>query len=118
MVYQPVVPGHTGPREAFISPVGRVDMDRVERIASASVVVKPTEAGYDLEAAIPLEAVGWKVPAGATIRGDAGVLFSDDTGTKCLLRRYWSNRNTNIAADLPSETRLQPLEWGPVVIDP
>jgi hypothetical protein len=34
-----------------------------------------------------------------------------------LLRRYWSNRNTNIAADLPSETRLQPSEWGEVVID-
>jgi hypothetical protein len=45
-------------------------------------------------------------------------LFSDETGSKCLLRRYWSNRNTNMASDLPSETRLQPAEWGPVVVEP
>ena len=117
MLYQPMVPGHKGPREAFISPVGRVEMDRVERIDSARVAVRRTETGYDLEAAIPLKALGMEFPVGRTIRGDVGILFSDDAGTKCLLRRYWSNRNTNIAADLPSETRLQPSEWGEVVID-
>lgn len=116
MLYQPVVPGHTGPREAFVSPVGRVEMDRVERIAGAQVAVTRTDAGYDVEAAIPLDTLGWKFPAGQAIRGDVGILFSDGTGTKCLLRRYWSNRNTNIAADLPSETRLQPKEWGTVEV--
>lgn len=117
MLYQPMVPGHKGPREAFISPVGRVEMDRVERIDSARVAVRRTETGYDLEAAIPLAALGMEFPVGRKIRGDVGILFSDDAGTKCLLRRYWSNRNTNIAADLPSETRLQPSAWGEVVID-
>jgi hypothetical protein len=92
-------------------------MDRVERITDARVAVTRTANGYDLEAAIPLTSLGFTFPEGRTISGDVGVLFSDDTGTKCLLRRYWSNRNTNVAADLPSETRLQPQEWGPVVVE-
>jgi hypothetical protein len=117
MLYQPVLKGHSGPREAFVSPVGRVEMDRVERITDARVAVTRTANGYDLEAAIPLTSLGFTFPEGRTISGDVGVLFSDDTGTKCLLRRYWSNRNTNVAADLPSETRLQPQEWGPVVVE-
>jgi len=118
MLYQPVVEGHTGPREAFVSPVGRVEMDRVERLTDAKVAVTRTADGYDLEAAIPLAGLHVAFPVGRTITGDVGVLFSDETGSKCLLRRYWSNRNTNIASDLPSETRLQPAEWGPVVIEP
>jgi len=117
MLYQPLAPGYKGKREEFVSPVGRVVMDRVERIVEAKVSVKRTPEGYDLEAAIPLNKLGLEFPVGRTIRGDVGVLFSDDTGTKCLLRRYWSNRNTNIAADLPSETRLQPNEWGTVVVE-
>jgi len=117
MLYQPVVPGHTGPREAFVSPVGRVEMDRAERIAGAQVAVKYTKGGYDIEIAVPLDKLGVKIPAAGTIRGDVGVLFSDDTGTKCLLRRYWSNRNTNITSDLPSEAMLQPDEWGTVVVE-
>jgi hypothetical protein len=116
MLYQPIVPGHTGPKEAFVSPVGRVMMDRVARIDGARVAVRCRPDGYDLEAAIPREALGQAFPLDRTIRGDVGVLFSDDTGTKCLLRRYWSNRNTNMAADLPSETKLQPAEWGTVVV--
>jgi hypothetical protein len=116
MLYQPIVPGHKGPREAFVSPVGREEMDRVERIAEAKVAVTRTADGYDVEAAIPLEKLGAKLPISRTIRGDVGVLFSDDTGTECVLRRYWSNRNTNMAADLPSETKLQPDEWGTVVV--
>jgi len=118
MLYQPILEGHTGPREAFVSPVGRVEMDRVERLADAKVAVTRTPDGYDLEAAIPLAGLRVAFPAGRTISGDVGVLFSDETGSKCLLRRYWSNRNTNIASDLPSETRLQPAEWGAVVIEP
>ncbi len=117
MLYQPVVDGHTGPRELFVSPVGRVEMARVERIVDAKVAVAITADGYDLEAAIPLDKLGWEFPVSRTTRGDVGILFSDDTGTKCMLRRYWSNRNTNMVADLPSEARLQPGEWGTVVVE-
>jgi hypothetical protein len=93
-------------------------MDRVERLADATVAVTRRPDGYDLEAAIPLAALRVAFPVGRTISGDVGVLFSDETGSKCLLRRYWSNRDTNMASDLPSETRLQPAEWGPVVVEP
>lgn len=117
MLYRPIVPGHTGPREAFVSPVGRVEMDRVERLAEAKVAVTRTADGYELEAAIPLERLGRELLAGRTIRGDVGILFSDDTGTECVLRSYWSNRNTNMTSDLPSEAKLQPVEWGTVLVE-
>ncbi len=117
MLYQPIFKGHTGPREAFVSPVGRVEMDRVERIDQAKVAVTRTADGYDLEAAIPLDTLGFDFPVGRTTLGDVGILFSDDTGTECVLRSYWSNRNTNMTSDLPSEAKLQPAEWGTVNVE-
>ncbi len=117
MLYRPIVPGHTGSREAFVSPVGRVEMDRVERLDEAQVAVTTTADGYVLEAAIPLDRLGRDFPVGRTTRGDVGILFSDDTGTECVLRSYWSNRNTNMTSDLPSEAKLQPAEWGTVVVE-
>jgi hypothetical protein len=117
MLYQEAVPGHVGPRFPFISPVGRVEMDRVEAVADARVAVKVDPAGYTLEAAIPLKALGQPLPVGADIRADVGVLYSDQQGTRCVLRSYWSNRDTNVTADLPSEARLQPGNWGPAHVD-
>lgn len=117
MLYQAVVPGFKGTKVPFISPIGRVDLDRVERIPSAKVEVKALKDRYLVEAAIPWSVLGGAPPKGAKLRGDVGVLFSDDLGTKCVLRRYWSNRDTNITSDLPSEIRFQPHEWSGVVVE-
>ena len=50
--------------------------------------------------------------AGQTLAGDVGILFSDPGGTRTVLRSYWSNQDTGITADVPSEARLQPANWG------
>ena len=44
--------------------------------------------------------------------GDVGRVHSDQAGTGAVGREYWSNKNTNITADVPSEARLQPNLWG------
>lgn len=38
--------------------------------------------------------------------------MSDQSGTRAASRIYWSNKNTNIMSDLPSEAALQPNLWG------
>ena len=35
-----------------------------------------------------------------------------ETGTRASNRVYWSNKNTSIMSDLPSEAMLQPKLWG------
>ncbi len=117
MLYQPVVAGFKGQRVSFVSPIGREEMDRVERLDTAQVVVQRRDRRYFIEAAIPLNALPWKLSAGMSLRGDVGVLFSDNLGAKCVLRAYWSNKDTNITSDLPSETRLQPRNWGTVNVE-
>jgi len=117
MLYEPVVPGFQGQKVPFISPVGRYDVDRVEQLTDADVSVKVEDDGYVVEVAIPLKALGHKIPAGAQTIGDVGVLFSDDPGTECVLRKYWSNTDTNMTSDLPSEIRFQTHEWGKVIVE-
>ena len=39
-------------------------------------------------------------------------MLSDQTGSAAAARVYWSNKNTNIMSDLPSEAALQPNMWG------
>lgn len=46
------------------------------------------------------------------IRGDVGRVLSDQTGTRAVDRVYWSNSNTKIVSDVPSEARAQPNLWG------
>jgi hypothetical protein len=116
MLYRPIVPGHQGERVPFVSPVGRVVMDQVQPIAEAVVAVVVVDGGYRLEAAIPWSALGAKPAADKDLRGDLGVLFSDELGTECVLRAYWSNRDTNMTSDLPSEAKLQPHNWGKMLV--
>ena len=67
---------------------------------------------FRLEASVPLRALHLDASRTPTIRGDVGRVLSDQTGTRAAARSYWSNKNTNIVSDVPSEARLQPSLWG------
>ncbi|MFZ4396935.1 MAG: FlgD immunoglobulin-like domain containing protein [Kiritimatiellia bacterium] len=116
MLYQPVVAGFTGTKVPFISPTGREDLDRAQPIEAANVVVKRGKDEYVVEASIPLAALGLTPKAGQMLRGDVGALYGDNLGTNTLMRMYWSNKDTNICDDLPSETRLMPGNWGTIMV--
>lgn len=88
-----------------------VRMDEVRLADEVRTAIATGEAGYAVEAAIPWSLLGGKPPADAEGRIDFGVLFGDPKGTTGL-RAYWSNRDTNIVTDIPSEAELKPANWG------
>ncbi|MBI2191688.1 MAG: hypothetical protein HYU36_06870 [Planctomycetes bacterium] len=112
VLYRPVVPG-TPPDKAYevVSPVGRTVIDEVRRIEKAEAA-RGAGNGYTLEAAIPLDEIGFQPRFGERYRLDWGILTTDDYGNTCTGRLYWSNKATAILADAPSEARLLPHLWG------
>ncbi|MFI5380850.1 MAG: sugar-binding protein [Tepidisphaerales bacterium] len=104
-------------RVVYHSPVGDKVFDRVEVLANAQVTVKTTGQGYRVEAAIPLATLGLKLPSGATLRGDVGIIFSDAAGTANASRAYWSNPNTNLVSDLPQEAWIYPEAWAEMNVE-
>ena len=99
----------------FGSPMGRVEVDRVEKLADVKPVIETMDDGYVFAVSLP-----WKTLAGRefspkpgnVLRGDVGVLFSDPDGGITVERIYWSNRNTSTVADVPPEIKLTPGAWG------
>ena len=118
VLYRPVVPGTPAAlRTVFGSPVRSVTMDRVEPLDAARVAVGTMQGGYTVEVAVPLGALGLAPKPGLTLKGDVGVILSDDTGTVNQRRCYWANPHTVIISDIPSEAELMPRYWGGLVFD-
>jgi hypothetical protein len=65
--------------------------------------------GASYEVAIPLALLDLNPVPGA-IRGDIGVLLGNESTT--IKRLYWSNKNTAMLFDAPTESLLQPALWG------
>ncbi len=91
----------------FASPVGQVAFDDVEDISSS---VEVAANGGNYEFSVPLSVLGLDNPAGKTLRGDVGFVISD--GMRARARVYWHNKWDSMCADVPSEARLNPSQWG------
>ena len=96
-----------GNRQTFASPVGQVTFDDVQDVSS-SVEVAAKDGNYEFS--VPLSVLGLKDPAGKEFRGDVGMILSD--GVRARARIYWHNKWDSMAADVPSEARLNPGQWG------
>ena len=117
VLMQPVAPQSPAElRRVYESPVMTKAFDRVEELKDARIEVKIRPDGYRVEAAIPLADLGWKPRPGTTVRGDVGFISSDVQGQKNAARTYWSNPDTGLVSDLPSEAWLYPLTWGEIKI--
>jgi hypothetical protein len=101
----------------YLSPVGARRFDRVEVLAAATVAVQAVGDGYRVELAVPLAALGFAPKPGLSVRGDLGLIVSDADGTAGVARLYWSNRDTNLVNDEPSEAWLTPAAWGDLVCE-
>jgi hypothetical protein len=100
--------------ERFWSPTGETTVDSIDKLVDAHIEVKEVEGEYDLRAAIPWKELAGKeysAPEKLTLRGDVGVLLSDPNGQVTVERIYWSNKDTAVVADVPSEIRLHPDKW-------
>jgi hypothetical protein len=97
-------------RVAFSSPWRTLYVDKVSIIEDAKIKVERRGANVKFEAHVPLSALPYR-PRG-DVRGDVGRVSSDATGERSISRNYWSNKNTAIMSDLPSEASIEPNLWG------
>ncbi|MFZ2657546.1 MAG: sugar-binding protein [Victivallales bacterium] len=102
-------------RKVYTSPVMTRAFDRVEVLKDAVVAVKIRDGGYCVEFAVPLKDIGFKPMTGKT-RGDVGFISSDNKGMINTARTYWSNKNTNLVNDLPSEAWFSPSKWSEIEV--
>ncbi len=107
--YRPVVSGTKEPVQLMATRI-----DEITRLPSARVAVRRGDHAYTIEAAVPLKDLGINPKETAALRGDVGIIYSDETGTNRSQRAYYYNRQTQMTADLTTEAALQPDRWGVV----
>ena len=61
--------------------------------------------------------VGLKPAAGLTLSGDFGATFGDAPGKDTVLRSHWNNQATGLVADEVDELRLDPKNWGKIILE-
>lgn len=106
-----------GKPRTFTSPMGKTHVEEFVQLTEARVAIERKKRGkkqfWHLEAAIPWASLGWDGPEGdTTIRGDVGVLVSDQNGVQTVTRYYWSNKSHVIMGDLRAEAAIHPALWG------
>ena len=99
-------------RVGFSSPWRTVWVDRVKVLENAAVSVSRHGANVTVEGTIPWSAIGFDPSQVSETLGDVGRVNSDATGTRAASRTYWSNKNTAIMSDLPTEVWTEPDLWG------
>ena len=48
-------------------------------------------------------------------RGDLGVTYGNEAGSRTQLRLYWSNQETGLVDDAVFELKMAPQNWGSIV---
>jgi hypothetical protein len=108
VLYRAVVPhGREADRVLFESPVGKVTFSEVRTVSDQ---VRLAQHGGNCVFAVPLKTLGLRPQAGMEVLADVGILRGREGRT--VQRVYWSNLDTVLVSDLPSEARLQPGRWG------
>jgi hypothetical protein len=108
VLYRAVAPGVPDAEQVrFESPVGMVTFAQVRTVSDQ---IRLAQDGGTYEIAVPLKLLGLRPAAGAEILADVGILRGREGRT--VQRAYWSNLDTVLVSDLPTEARLQPGRWG------
>ena len=89
----------------------------VKRLDGAVISSAVGITSYTVLIRVPLATLGLEQARGTELRGQIGVIYSDQAGTNRTARLYWHNKDTGLVADVPSEARLEPKRWGPIDID-
>jgi hypothetical protein len=111
VLYEHRKPGGENPIE-FTSPWRGEKVDNVMQVPGVQIDVKAGDSGYELKAAIPLQAIELALVPGQSIPTDFGVTYGDADGTDTNLRSHWSNTSTGLVDDIPGEIMLSPNLWG------
>jgi hypothetical protein len=119
VIYRPKVRGFTGQPVVLKSPTGQEAFDAIEVSDRVRLEYRKTPAGFSAVVTVPLSVLGWAPRPGMAVRLDLGYLFGNVTGNQCALRAYWSNSGPTAAiiGDVPSESRLEPNQWGTATVE-
>ena len=90
--------------------------DVVKRLASAKVAVEVGAGKYSVLVTVPLAELGLDPAKVAELKGIAGVIFSDPTGTNRTSRLYWHDKATGMVSDVPTEAGIESSKWGRILI--
>ncbi|MFZ2657552.1 MAG: hypothetical protein WAX69_21635 [Victivallales bacterium] len=113
ILYDYSVPGaDKKKRVEFASPWWVTTIDSISMIPDAKIAVIRRAGGFTLEAAIPLSAIHLDPKKSPIVSGDFGRCISEQTGTRTVDRRYWSDNSTLMIGDLSIEARITPGMWG------
>jgi hypothetical protein len=119
VLYRPKVKGFKGEPVVLKSPTGQEAFDAIETSDRVQLEYQKTTAGFRAAVTIPLSVLGWTPEPGSAVRMDLGYLFGNSTGNQCGQRAYWSNTGptAGIIGDVPSESRLEPNQWGTATVE-
>ena len=97
---------HSKTASEFSSPIGKTVVDKVEILKNAKIHVNRGGNYYQVDLSIPLA----DLPplAKETFYYDAGVIFSDASGSRNSFNLFHHSPLKGITADVPSEIRLTP----------
>jgi hypothetical protein len=113
VLYRFVVPGTKEEDKSwFASPVGKVAVDEVKILEKARISIKKVKNGYSVRVSIPWRELGFDKKPQGIYRGDVGILVADPQGTRTVARYYYYDQKSQIVSDLPSETMVDPSQWG------
>ncbi len=117
VLMKPVAPGApAADKHNFTSPVMTVTFDQVKLLTEVAPTVAARDAGYTVTATLPWAILGVEPKAETKLRGDAGFILSDPSGTVNTARVYWSNKNTGLVMDQPGEALLNPQGFGEFIL--
>ena len=113
VLYRPVVPGTNSPVSLASARIDQVIQLDAAKWSSSEM---PAHGFYTVEASVPLRDLNVNPKSSEDLRGDAGVIFADESGKSRSLRLYYYNKHTEMIDDLATEATLQPNEWGKIAM--
>lgn len=121
VLYRPEVAGFDGEPIQFESPTGTETFDSITTTDRVRLrEFKKTEEGFEVTAVVPRALLDLdELKAGGTLRMDVGYVFGGAGGTNAAARAYWHNNSftANVVNDVPHESRLEPDQWGEVLVE-
>jgi len=120
VLFQPKIAGFKGAPIVLKSPTGKEEFDAIDVVSNrVTIDYHKHEAGFNAKLTIPLDLLDWNPKNGTLVKIDLGYLFGSATGNSCGLRLYWTNKSfsSGVIGDVPSESRLEPAEWGEATIE-
>ncbi len=119
VLYRPKVKDFKGRPIVLSSPTGKESFDAIDVVEPIGLEYRKTPTGFQAMVAIPLDLLGLKLRKGASLKMDLGYLYGNATGSQIAARSYWTNNSfsANVVNNVPNESRLEPAEWGKVVVE-